>query len=430
MNKLNVFLGREIFAIICYICLLFSTTNLIPVSVGYIVLVLAVPFLFFTHRNYNPLQIAVFAMYVYFVISTALYDPKALISPGFYRRDGNFFITFLPLLLLPDSEVDFDIDKIVKYFLCIVTILNIICLICHYLQWYPVGIMKTDPAHTYHFLFEGHNSAGGFLGVVLALSIGMMLYRIGRQKYFYIACTLITILGIWATNSRGSILAVLLASIFIVLSKVVVKGEKVIIHLDEIFFLIALIGIIAVELYIYHMWGEGAYGTEVEAAIHEKFIGKLGIAQDRTWTIYDRLLRLWPHAIKLFCLSPIFGCGFGSFNDELVPDIFINHVFAWNNPGTFLYNDSHAHQSFLHILGETGIVGLGLTLLMLAVMRREIGKIKNKGLSIGLYIALVVNVVTSFTEHRLFTPSQMIPFILILGMCLSKRDNLTDGEMI
>lgn len=414
---------------VCYVCLFFSITNIIPVSVGYVVLVVTIPYLFFTHRHYNSLQICLFILYVYFVLSTALYDPKALISPGFYRRDGNFFITFLPLLLLPDSEIQFSVEKVAEWFIYVTTIADVVCLFFHYTEVYPLGIMRTDPAHTYHFLFESHNAAGGFLGIVLALTIGYVFYGSKEKRFIYSVCMIVNFVGTWATNSRGSILAILLSVVFIGLSRVVIRGKKGAFHFDELFFLLLLGVVIAFEYFVYHMWGDNAYGGEFHALLQEKLFGKFGFAQDRTWTIFDRILRLWPHAIKMFLASPIVGCGFGSFNDEYAVNSYVNHIFAWNNPEVYQYNDSHAHQSFLNILGETGILGLGLVIAVLYFMKKSILQLKNKALSFGLYIGLVINVVTSFTEHRLFTPSQMVPFLLILAMCLSRREDSYNGDV-
>ncbi|MGN0384177.1 MAG: O-antigen ligase family protein [Eubacterium sp.] len=355
-------------------------------------------------------------MYIYFAFSALIYNPNALLSYDFYRRDGNFFITFLPLLLIPGVGVDFSPKKVTQIFIIFETITNSVFLILFYM-----GLLRNT--NIYYFLFVAHNAAGGFLACMVALSLGFFMYEKGFKKIIYLICIVVNFVGIWETDSRGSIIGLLIAIFFVIIAKVKIEFKKHKIGLDVVLFMFLLAAIIIFEIYVYRTYGNNALGSNLEKYMKNNIFGDIDFTQKREWTIYERVFNLWPSAIEFFLASPVIGCGFGSYNDGFAAHKYVDGVLAWNYPQQYVYSDAHAHQSFLHIMAETGIVGLILTLLMLYYMRKSIVKIKDNALSMGLYIAFVVNVMSSFTEHRLFTPSQMIPYILILSMCLSRKED-------
>jgi len=114
------------------------------------------------------------------------------------------------------------------------------------------------------------------------------------------------------------------------------------------------------------------------------------------------------------------GQGFGSFNDT--PYHFEDFGFAvLNTSKIYINSDAHAHNSYLNILAETGLVGLFLVILFLVNLRRFIGVSGLPGgIELGLRIAFWVVIWSSFTEHRLTTPAQMLPFTILIGLTLSK----------
>ncbi len=71
----------------------------------------------------------------------------------------------------------------------------------------------------------------------------------------------------------------------------------------------------------------------------------------------------WPRGLFAFLRSPIFGIGVGALNDfPLV--LKEDSLLQLNAGGNIIYDSSHAHHTYLHILGEQGIVGLFLFLMM------------------------------------------------------------------
>jgi len=146
--------------------------------------------------------------------------------------------------------------------------------------------------------------------------------------------------------------------------------------------------------------------------------GVATVQVERDYTVWTRLLYLWPKAADLWLASPIVGTGFGSYNDEPIELRGKRYLFSWNAGEARHYNDAHAHHTYLHLLAETGLVGLVLLIWLLAEMRRACFEQQSEAIRRALLLALWTAIWSSWTEHRLFTPSQMLPLTLILGLSL------------
>ena len=55
--------------------------------------------------------------------------------------------------------------------------------------------------------------------------------------------------------------------------------------------------------------------------------------------------------------SPIFGLGFGSFDDQIPSVVDYFGLFGQASGAVRNHTDSHAHNSYLNLLAELGIVG-------------------------------------------------------------------------
>jgi len=100
--------------------------------------------------------------------------------------------------------------------------------------------------------------------------------------------------------------------------------------------------------------------------------------------VLDRFL-LWERAWHLFTRSPIFGIGFGRYNDVnyisrsgtvLNLDLFIGYpnIAAFYMEPNYRFSFSHAHNAYFQFLAETGIIGLGLLLFFWILCYRKILK--------------------------------------------------------
>lgn len=405
-------------------CLLFSlfftVTNFVPFSLSFLLIVILIPFSKI-YRNTSKLYLSLLVLYAYYLISTILYSPEALLNYSFYRRDGNFFVTFMPLLLIPLFKEAFLSKKILERFIYFATLVSLACMVLPRLNINPGGIIVIeDYISVNHFLFEAHNAAGGFIAIVLSYTIGLWLTEKNlKKKVVYTICALINVKALIECGARGTLLAVALSvAVLFVVSRQLSRGRKAQ-AIDKALFLMALVLSIVIV-------------TVCSDKKLYEYVLELFNITNRTYAIEVRLTDLWPRALNLFFSSPLVGTGYGSFNDQPYHLVkVLDGLFVFNEPVQHIFSDAHAHNTYLHVMAETGLVGLVLLLNVMNNLRNAIIKLKDKSLRYCLYIALSVNVYSSFTEHRFFTPSQMLPFLLVLGMALStdrkKNDLLVEG---
>lgn len=289
--------------LILYISLFASVTNFIPLSVSYCLLVLLVPVIC-SKIPVKSVFWSLLCLYIVFAVSTLVYHPESFLDYSFYRRDGNFFITFLPLLILVQQKKWFNTEKIVKNFIYFATIVNLACLVFPRIGINPFDLIYIETITVNHFLFIAHNAAGGFIAVLLALNIGFFLSGKSEQtKRKMLICLSINIIALVDSGSRGTLIAFVIAVILFLLMKKDLGKRQHSKSVDKIVFLFVLAANIIIV-------------TVVSDEIIYKFVLNALHISSRSFAIGDRLSNLWPRAMRLFSASPIVGTGYGSFNDS------------------------------------------------------------------------------------------------------------------
>lgn len=387
-----------------FISLLGTVTNYVPLSAFICSLFFLHPLFLYLAKAQTKFLLSVYFMYVFFMINVFIYAPLSFLHYDFYRRDGNVFIAFLPLLIIGTLSLKIDVEKLTKYFLKWTTCIAAACM-AYFLVSHHKNIFVGH--NIFFFLFHSHNAAGGFLALSASLALGFFAFE-KKGRYLYLLMFLINAGACFLTYSRGS-LAALLFAIFIVF----VLRERYI-------FPILLMSVVAMGFLLF--WGYKVWlahpGLAGISGI-EEVSEEMPLKMDRASTVVDRVFILWPRAVYLFLQSPIFGTGFGSYNDLPYQLFGVQNVFMLNDSKNILFNSTHAHHSYLHVLCETGLFGLSLLVGVLVRMRRFIISLPSQTLRCGLLLAFWMNVWSSMTEHRLFTPSQMLPFIIILSLSLA-----------
>ena len=398
----------NLFIITIFIISLFATvTNIIPLSVSYSILSIFIPFIVLKKFLLKETKIDKILFYLilmlgYFFISTLIYAPESFFEYDFYRRDGNVFITFLPLLILLNFNFKIDIECVIKSFIYFATMINLIFLCIFFVTG---GTIWFHEENIYHFLFEAHNAAGGFLMILTAFSLGLYLRYKNSYNLFIL---FINLLGLYETNSRGSIIALFFSIVMLCALKK--NREKLLIK-------IFVIG----QIFLYgYLYMNAPYNFLDETLFDVDMIDN--DFMDRGGTFIARGFYLWPRAIYLFLQSPILGTGFGSYNDLPYNLDGIAGLLMYNAPSIYVFSDAHAHNTFLHVLSETGIVGLIILVMLLLSINSFIKNINNKFIFYILYLGFWGAVFSSVTEHRLFTPSQMVPYIIILGLVYASKN--------
>ena len=388
--------------------LFFTMTNHVVLSPLVIVFVVIYMTVAFNSKllKMNKIIFFIILIFLYDIIQIIFIDPLLLLNYNFYRRDGNIFISFLPIFLyfIHNKYTLYQIKRKIYLIAKYISFINIVWLLIYFILGYT---LLGTPEQLYFFLFKAHNAAGGFLSILVVITF--INYLESKTKYTLVI-SLLNMLSLYATDSRGSLLAVLGAFILVLVFK-----NK----LNKLFLiLIIIINILIISFIKINNLGIDNFNMGTNS------IDNFNMGTNRDSTIAIRVFYSWPKATNQFLASPIIGTGFSTFNDSS-PILYINELFAYKlpiNDTQIKNNDAHAHNSYLHILAENGIIGLFLLFLILYYMNKFIKRLAFRDiyLSIMLRLILWINIISSFTENRMTTPSQILPFMIIMGLILSR----------
>ncbi len=391
-------------------------TNFVFLSAIGSVLVLLLPFLLTKENNLIlqevPRKILICLLFftILCIFSILITHPSQLVSFDFFRRDGNFFISYAPLIVLICSAIKFDVWKVIKNFIYISTIANIIGIFIYFTK---------STYLEYALFFTAHNAAGGFLGIVIIFNFALLCFK--KNKWLPLLCLLINAFGLFLTDSRGSILPLLISFVFLLIFRKT-RLKKIDIFINVCFFFVLFLFV----LYVTAIRGSDTlvnmdlyfFPPEFKGGLIEKILASIG----RSGTIVNRLYYLYPKALYMFGLSPIVGTGMGTYNDINFNFVGVQNFVCLNISSVVENNSSHAHNSFFHIMAENGIVGLVAIVCMLFYLRKYAISLKNRNLSNALFLGVNYVIMTSFFEHRLFTPAEILPIVYIVGIIISTEN--------
>lgn len=218
--------------------------------------------------------------------------------------------------------------------------------------------------------WKGSDVAGGFLATFTPLLLGVLLMN--KQKLFKIFSIfgiVFSILGLFATYSRGSMLALAASSIITILVASAVLFKK-----SKLFSVIIFAGFIVFVLG-WKLWLPQTIINRAENTFQEEESTGQGVADLST----QKRIGAWKGGLEIFRKSPMFGVGFR------IP----------------LYIMSYdTHNAFILIAAEMGLIGLLVFLWFLWRALLQAGSILNTefvDLGVGF-----VGLITSFLVVNMF----------------------------
>lgn len=387
------------------ICLFFTFTNFVYFSAVPSVIFSPLILILLFSKSINKIC---FYLSIYFFVSflsIILYHYQSFFSFSFFRFDGNFIISYMPLLILPFFNLNINLSKLLLFYFSIVLIINIIAIVQNF----------NFNGNHFHSFFVAHNAAGGFISIVCAYFFCNFLEK---KKLFSILLLIISVYILYLTHSRGSLLGLALALISYYFWN---KRQITLIYL-------LFLSLILFELWLIYQYYD-VYLKIGSNNVLEYISNDLNINTVSKANIYIRLLSDWPRAVNCFLESPIFGTGFGSIND--IPFRFkeITPFFSYNSQEIKTFSSSHAHHSFFHILGEQGLFGLFIFLLFWISIFNYLKKQEKSIMRNFLILTFWTITFSSLTEHRITTPATMIPFCIILGLYIANQNYLKKSTL-
>lgn len=206
-------------------------------------------------------------------------------------------------------------------------------------------------------------------------------FKHSKHRKLSRACFAFSLLGILCTESRGAYIAIALSIVTLLIS-----SRKIFKKLLPFMFVLA----IGIPLTIALRYKNNSSGNEFLASNNNR-------------------LAIWRVCADLFTEHPIIGMGAGTENihQEILQRIGINR--------------SHAHNLFLEIATEGGIIGVILVIAIIVVFAKNLFKLfylKNNAYRpyAVLYTSSIIGFITmSLYEHTLQSPKEMMVFFLFLG---------------
>ena len=206
-------------------------------------------------------------------------------------------------------------------------------------------------------------------------------FKHSKHRKLSRVCFAFSLLGILCTESRGAYIAIALSIVTLLIS-----SRKIFKKLLPFMFVLA----IGIPLTIALRYKNNSSGNEFLASNNNR-------------------LAIWRVCADLFTEHPIIGMGAGTENihQEIIQRIGINR--------------SHAHNLFLEIATEGGIIGVVLVIAIIIVFAKNLFKLfylKNNAYRpyAVLYTSSIIGFITmSLYEHTLQSPKEMMVFFLFLG---------------
>jgi O-antigen ligase len=244
--------------------------------------------------------------------------------------------------------------------------------------------------------FVNRNHFAGFIGMIIPLSLGVgLMSRSIEKKIMYAFFSITMAVALFFSLSRGGIVsffAGIMVFVFVIFGKTYSMKRLVPVFL----FVLVLV------TYLLYL------GI---TPIVDRFA--------QTEVTNEQRLIAWQGAVSALKDYPVFGTGLGTFQ----------YIFKIYKPeGLYRYWD-HAHNDYLELLLEVGIVGAIIIAILFFLGVKAIVNAPWKGKEVYLNAAFLSSITTiavhSVVDFNLHIPSNAILFFLISGIavCFSKDRN-------
>lgn len=280
---------------------------------------------------------------------------------------------------------------------------------CFYgmIQILGVGVSLSAISKSRELLTFGYHNVNIFVNIALMvfpLLLNELLHKKTslKEKIFLLLSLGIQSICIFLTFSRGAWLALAISAFLILFSK----------KYKNLFIVIIIVGIVSAPFALPKILGRG------DSTVH--FL--------QTTSNTARVLSITTS--KDIMIDNLFGVGYGNFNSyyrENVSDSYLNintnlrtHMMA---P---LYTMEHAHNFFLNIGVELGV--LALLAIILIFINRIKGALKNYSLNRGIFISLIIFVFIGLTtgielNHKGVLTNTYMMWILFSMISLNNEEN-------
>jgi O-antigen ligase len=353
-----------------------------------------------------------------------------LLSFDFWNGDGRIFFYYVPLLFFSVVASD-DADRetivlVTKAMLGAGIALFFVFSTTHLRILSGSGVGGTGAGTNFYGFLTSHTGSGTFWA-----SLSVFLVILGTESA-NTATVVLGVLGLLPTFGSGSREALLGFSAVIAWYTIRRASAKLVLRIA----VIGTIAVAAVPAVAPHTYDRvvGILNEQtLEAAIQtvrssDWEPGRNSEVEGADFNVLTRML-YWSYATKRFLDSPILGMGWGRFNDVHVEISGVKGVYYFATEGDVVNSVVQAHNSYLHMLCETGIVGLlllcGIWFMLFQRMRRGANAFADEPSARAFFVAcqalIIFTMSSALVAHGLGAPSIGVVTLTIVGAGASQR---------
>ncbi len=408
-------------------------------------------------RPVHVVGIVVLLNYACWLISGAISGGlgwDSLISKEFWRGEGRCFLFYLPLLAfsvirLRGSELRFLVNVV-----CFLTVVGAVLGTLWLLGWGHLFQPDVDAetgersAATYFIgLQTSHTGAGAFWGTVTAFLSAYSL-RTGQRSVQLLA--ILAALLTLGTGGRAATLGLVAVAVWLLVHGQLLNRYTLRLALPILLLMVLggsaiLVTVPKVSERMTEMFQSRTLKAVYAAAADEPTLKNASghFHSGGGLEHHNLVIRvfLWKYALHLTAQSPVLGVGYGRFNDTNLEftgipllvslavhgERYFGSGIRWEGEQK-MTSTGNAHNSYLHILAETGIVGLSLAICLWRLMYVYCKPVHQSdghepefqiAYCSGCRAAIVCLLVTALAGHALAAPSGGILLTTMIGAWLA-----------
>ena len=259
------------------------------------------------------------------------------------------------------------------------------------LVWYRIGVASALVRYAANgYRISGHladvNAAGSYFAMAVCLAVGMALRARGAARLPWIAAAVLTAIGLWFSESRSAFASIGLAAavtITWIAAARLRRGMRAAI--------VALVFVAAAAAAIIVAQRLEAGRTQTGAALRGQFAAT---------------------TLRMIEARPLLGVGVGQY--ARVSPLFLSAQLAWT------YGAENAHDYFLQIGAELGVVGLALFAIWIgaaaSLVVRALGLAPFDARLAGAAAGAAAFLGTCATGHPLLVGEATYPFAIQFGL--------------
>ncbi len=268
--------------------------------------------------------------------------------------------------------------------------------------------------------FVNRNHLAGYLEMIIPLALGLLVARIGFFS-MRVKGSPGAVREVLAHLSRKSFaLNLLLVGAVVAMAAAVVKSQS-----RAGVFLLILTFLLFLEMVLFHLSfaeeGRHLARNLINAAFLLVVVFSLAVGMTAVMNRFladDTLFQggrtiFWRNVVPMVRDFPLFGSGLGTF---------VSVYPSYDTAGLDMVLD-HAHNDYLELLSETGVLGFlllagGIVWMMVQIFRKWKARrnLEIKGLAMGGFISCVIILIHSLTDFNLHIPANALVFAAVLAL--------------